>query len=99
MAPGATHHAGLRGNRLRGVCALPLPRGRAEPRSHVDGVAPQPVADADLHRPLPVFVSAPRPYPNVEPGRRGRVLRGVAAAGLPAVGRAVPTAVAAGAVA
>ena len=61
------------------------------------GVVPQPDADADLHRQLPVFVSAPRAYADVEPGGRGRVLRRAAAAGLPAAGGAVPTAVAAGA--
>ena len=68
--------------------------GGAEPRTHVDGVAPQPDADADLHRQLPTtaFVSAPRTYADVEPGRRGRVLRRAAAVGLPAVGGVVPTA-------
>ena len=33
---------------------LPLPHGRAESRAHLDGVVPQPDADPDLHRPLPV---------------------------------------------
>ncbi len=84
---------------LAAYVALPLPHGGTESRPHLDGVVPQPHADADLHRRLPVFVSAPRPYADVEPGRRGRVLRGAAAAGVPAAGGAVPSAVAPGAVA
>ena len=45
------------------------------------------------------LLSAPRPYADVEPGGRGRVLRGAAAAGVPAAGGVVPPAVAAGAAA
>ncbi len=62
LAPGAPHHAGLHRHRARGVCRLPLPHRRTEPRSHLDGVVPQPDAVADVHRQLPVFVSAPRPH-------------------------------------
>ena len=43
-----------------------------------------------------LYLSAPGTYADVEPGRRGGVLRRAAAAGLPAAGGVVPAAVAAG---
>ena len=70
--------------------SLPLPHGRAQSRPHLDRAVPQPHADADLHRQLPLLLPAPGADPDVEPRRRGRVLRGAAAAGLPAAGGAVP---------
>ncbi len=96
LAPGATHHARLRRHRAGRLPRVPLPHRRPESRAHVGGAVPQPHPDPDLHRQLPVFVSAPRTYADVEPGGGGRVLRGAAAAGLSAAGGAVPAAVAAG---
>ena len=94
VAPGAPHHAGLRDHRRRRVRRVSLPHRRPQSRAHLDGALPQPDVDAGLHRQLPVFVSAPRTYADVEPGGGGRVLRGAAADGLPAARGAVPAAVA-----
>ena len=74
--------------------SLPLPHGRTQSRPHLEGFVPQPDADPNLHRPLPVR-PAPRPHPNVEPCDRSRVLRGITDDGLSTAGGAVPSAVAA----
>ena len=99
LAPGAAHHARLRGDRDRGVRDLPLSPRRAEPRPYLDRLPAQPEPDADLHRPVHVLLSAPGPDSNVESGCGGRVLRRAAAAGLAVAGGAVSPPVASPAVA
>ncbi len=81
----------------RPTCCTTSASAGPNPGHTWEGLVPQPHADPDLHRQLPVFVSAPRSYADVEPRGRGRVLRRASAAGLPAAGAAVPTAVAAAA--
>ncbi len=93
-APGSAHHARLHRHRSARLPRVPLPYGRSEPRSHLDGPVTQPHPDADLHRQLHVHLPASGPYADVEPGGGSRFLRGVAAARLSTAGGAVPTALA-----
>ena len=95
LAPGPADHAGLRRHRADRLRHLPLPNGRAQSRPHLDRVVPQSHVDADLHLQLPVRVFASGSDPDVESGGGSLVLRDSSAAGLLAVGRAVPTSVAA----
>src|ERR1700693_4532904 len=94
MAPGSAHHARVRDHRRRRLHRVSLPHRRPESRPHVDGPGPQPDSDTVLHRQLPVFVSAPGTYADVEPGGGGRLLCRAAAGDLPSAGGAVPATVA-----
>ncbi len=85
-APGSAHHARLRHHRAVRLRAVRLPRRGTQSRAHLDGIGPQPHADADLLQRLPRQVPAPGPDPDVEPGGGGRVLRGAAAVGIRAAG-------------
>ena len=100
LAPGAADHARLRRHRARRrTCSTTSARRGPNPGHTWIGLLRNLTPDADLHRPLPVLLSAPGPDADVEPGRRGRVLRRAAAAGMAAAGGAVPQAVASDALA
>src|ERR1700730_3306525 len=94
MAPGSAHHARVRDHRRRRLHRVSLPHRRPESRPHVDGPGPPPDPDTALHRQLPVFVSAPGTYADVEPARGGLLLCRAAALDLPSAGGSMPPTVA-----
>ena len=99
VAPGPPHHARLRRDGVDRIRHLPLPNCRAQSRPHLVRAVPQSDVDADLHLQLPPGLSASGADPDVESRSGSHVLRDSSAAGLPAAGSAVRTAVAAEAVA
>ena len=76
--PATQGHARLPGDRIGDLRAVHGVHPGPEPRTDVARVASLPHADADLHRRLPDDVPASRAVSDVEPGRRGLVLRRVA---------------------
>ena len=81
---------GLRGDGVGGLRAVHRFHSRSQPRAVLVRIAPLPHVYADLHRRLPHHPVAHGPLTNVEPGRRGLLLRRAPRARLCAAASGVP---------